>query len=136
MCWTLHHGPRKLLQVCQSNFAFETGTSSSIQHIQCWHQRLGHPSFGMMKKILPNLVKRCNRDDFVCDICECAKHKRVSHPISDNKCKIPFMVIHSDVCGPYAWIANMLDIDGLSFLLIVSRTTGAYLMQNKVIFTC
>lgn len=29
-----------------------------------------------------------------------------------------------------------LDIDGLSFLLIVSRTTGAYLMQNKVIFTC
>lgn len=64
-----------------------------------WHHRLGHLSFGYLKKLKPELF--LNKDiEFNCDICELAKNHRISYAPSTNKSSIPFMVIHSDVWGP------------------------------------
>lgn len=64
-----------------------------------WHRRLGHLSFGYLKKLKPELF--LNKDiEFNCDICELAKNHRISYAPSTNKSSIPFMVIHSDVWGP------------------------------------
>ena len=61
--------------------------------IWLWHRRLGHASFGYLKKLFPSLFANS-------DICELAKSHRASFPLILNKILFPFMVIHSNVWGP------------------------------------
>nr|CAN83332.1 hypothetical protein VITISV_025235 [Vitis vinifera] len=68
--------------------------------IWLWHRRLGHASFGYLKKLFPSLFSKSDISGFRCDICELAKSHRVSFPLILNKSPFPFMVIHSDVWGP------------------------------------
>lgn len=68
--------------------------------IWLWHRRLGHISFGYLKKLRPSLFSDCDVLDFKCDVCELAKSHKVSYPPSLNKCSEPFVVIHSDIWGP------------------------------------
>lgn len=64
------------------------------------HFRFGHPSFTVLKTMFPSLFKTVNVEDFHCDVCEFAKHKRVSFPMSNNKSSFPFYLIHTDLWGP------------------------------------
>ena len=68
--------------------------------IGLWHRRLGHTSFGYLKKLFPSLFAKSDISSFRCDICELAKSHRASFPLILNKSPLPFMVIHSDVWGP------------------------------------
>ena len=65
--------------------------------IWLWHRRLGHSSFGYLKKLFPNLFATSDISGFRCDICKLAKNHRVSFPLILNKSPFPFMVIHSNV---------------------------------------
>ena len=65
--------------------------------IWLWHRRLGHASFGYLKKLFPNLFAKSDISGFRCDICKLAKNHRVSFPLILNKSPFPFMVIHSSV---------------------------------------
>ena len=65
-----------------------------------WHRRLGHLSFGYLRKLKPNLLSNVTDSDFKCGICELAKNTKISYGSSDNKTFVPFMKIHSDVWGP------------------------------------
>ena len=40
--------------------------------IWLWHQRLGHASFGYLKKLFPNLFAKFDVSSFQCDVCELA----------------------------------------------------------------
>jgi hypothetical protein len=75
-------------------------TSSHERQIWLWHRRLGHPSFGYLRHLLPSLFSRLQNVDFKCDTCIKAKSQRVSYPVSLNKTNTPFALIHSDVWGP------------------------------------
>ena len=68
--------------------------------IWLWHRRLGHLSFGYLKKLQPQLFSGLNDREFHCDTCELAKSHRISYSPSLNKSSEPFEVIHSDVWGP------------------------------------
>ena len=68
--------------------------------IWLWHRRLGHASFGYLKKLFPSLFIKFDVSSFRCDVCELAKSHRASFPFSLNKSTVPFMVIHFDVWGP------------------------------------
>ena len=46
------------------------------------------------------LFKRVDARNFQCDVCEFAKNKRVSFPLTNNKSSHPFDLIHSDIWGP------------------------------------
>ena len=46
--------------------------------IWLWHRRLGHVSFGYLKKLFPTLFPRSDVSGFRCDICELAKSHRAS----------------------------------------------------------
>lgn len=81
LCGGLYYWKQRTITSMASPILSETHSSSSIQQLKRWHQRLGHSTFGVMEKMLPNLVKRCNWADFVCDIYEYAKHKRASYPV-------------------------------------------------------
>ena len=71
--------------------------SNKKRHIWLWHHRLGHPSFGYLKHLLPGLFSKVSHLNFKCDTCILAKSHRASYPLSMNKSMIPFYLIHSDV---------------------------------------
>ena len=64
-----------------------------------YHLRLGHQSFRVLKVMFPHLFQGLDISEFHCDVCELAKHTRVSFPISSTKSSHPFHLIHSDIWG-------------------------------------
>uniref|UniRef100_A0A6N2MRA1 Integrase catalytic domain-containing protein n=1 Tax=Salix viminalis TaxID=40686 RepID=A0A6N2MRA1_SALVM len=65
-----------------------------------WHLRLGHLSFGYLKKLQPQLFSGLSNLDFHCEICELAKSHCIPYLPSLHKSLEPFAVIHSDAWGP------------------------------------
>ena len=65
-----------------------------------WHRRLGHLSFGYLKRLQPHLFSSLSILDFQCEICKLVKSHRISYLLSLHKSVEPFAVIHSDVWGP------------------------------------
>ncbi|XP_035539890.1 uncharacterized protein LOC118344151 [Juglans regia] len=74
--------------------------SNQERQIWLWHRRLGHPSFGYLRHLLPDLFSSLQPIDFKCDTCIKVKSQRVSYPISLNKTNALFALIHSDVWEP------------------------------------
>ncbi|KAK2989502.1 hypothetical protein RJ640_019601 [Escallonia rubra] len=113
----------------RANNVHHTGTKK--RQIWLWHRRLGHPSFGYLKHLFPDLFSNFHESDFRCEICIQAKSHRVPYPISLQKCETPFTLIHSDVWGPapisissrFRWFVTF--VDGCT------RMTWLYLMKNK-----
>ncbi|RVW83369.1 Retrovirus-related Pol polyprotein from transposon TNT 1-94 [Vitis vinifera] len=99
--------------------------------IWLWHRRLGHASFGYLKKLFPSLFAKSDISGFRCDICELAKSHRVSFPLILNKSPFPFMVIHSDVWGP----SKVPTLSGshwfVTFIDDCTKMTWLCLMKTK-----
>ncbi|CAL5366916.1 unnamed protein product [Camellia sinensis] len=120
-----------------SSQALQCTSSSSLRLLHQWHRRLGLPSFSILEKLFPLLVRDCPRNNFVCDACELAKHKRTCYPSINKKSTFPFMLIHTDVWGPspvvstsgYRWFVTFIDC--------YSRVTWLYLLRTKnEVFSC
>ena len=55
--------------------------------------------------------------DFYCEVCEFAKHHRVSYPLKDYTPTSPFTLVYSDVWGPFRvqivfrvwWFVTFID---------------------------
>ena len=99
--------------------------------IWLWHRRLGHASFGYMKKLFPSLLANFDVTSFKCDVCELAKSHRASFPLTLSKSPVPFMIIHSDVWGP----SKFATLDGsrwfVTFIDDCTRMTWVCLMKSK-----
>lgn len=96
-------------------------TESSRSHRErIWlrHLRLGHPSFNVLKIICLLLFKGLGEEDFQCDRCEFAKHRRTSFPMNMKRSPFPFALIHSDIWGPSP-IPNITGLGGLCHLLMI-----------------
>ncbi|KAK2996779.1 hypothetical protein RJ639_025625 [Escallonia herrerae] len=100
--------------------------------IWLWHRRLGHASFGYLKKLFPSLFTKCDVSSFQCEVCELAKSHRVSFPLALNKSPDPFMIIHSDVWGP----SKVNSLGGscwfVTFIDECTRLTWVQLMKSKI----
>ena len=83
------------LNISQANQA--TNEDRIRANVWLCHRRLGHLSFGYLKKLQPHLFSTLNDLYFHCDICEMAKSHRTSYLPSLNKSLEPFVVIHSYV---------------------------------------
>ena len=90
---------------------------SNKDTIWLYHLRLGHPSFRVLKVMFPYLFQGSDISKFHCEICELAKHTRVSFPISNKRSYHPFHLIHSDIWGPSTipnvsgahWFVSLID---------------------------
>ena len=96
---------------CSKVLASYLQTESSVSShsaAQIWlqHKRLGHPPFSLVKSMFPSLFLHHSVESFKCDVCELAKHHRVSFTPSSKRSVEPFDLIHSDVWGP-APISNI-----------------------------
>ncbi|CAL8175713.1 unnamed protein product [Prunus armeniaca] len=110
--------------------ALQSATDSS-RDIWLWHKRLGHPSFIYLQKLFPSLLSSVDLSQFKCEICELAKHHRVSYPLSINKSYAPFALVHSDVWGP-SRVSNLSNSKWfVTFINDYSRLTWVYLMTDK-----
>ena len=47
--------------------------------------------------MFPLLFKGIDVEKLYRDVCELAKHRRVSFPISNKRVSIPFVLVHSDI---------------------------------------
>jgi hypothetical protein len=111
----------------------QSHNGNNHKKIWLWHRRLGHASFGYLKKLFPSLF-----DDILdpssslkCNVCILAKSHRTSYPVNLNKRTKPFELIHSDVWGP----APITSQSGIRWFIIFvddcTRTTWLYTMQHK-----
>ena len=76
-------------------------TSDKLSEVWLWHRRLGHSSFSVMKKSMPNLFISVDESLLCCETCVLGKsHRSTYSPSTSNKRIIPFELIHSDVWGP------------------------------------
>ena len=96
------------------------------------HNRLGHPSFEILKCMSPDEFKGFCIKDFLCDVCERAKHKRGTYSSQNiERRKHLFHLLHLDVWGP----APSPDLHGFKWFLIIvddfSRFTWTYLLRHK-----
>ena len=108
-----------------------TSTDQAQALVWLWHRRLGHLSFGYLKKLQPHLFLRLSILDFKCDICELAKSHRISYLPSLHKSIDPFAVIHSDVWGP-AKVSSFSNARYfVTFIDECTRMTWISLIRNK-----
>ena len=73
---------------------------SSTREIILWHHRLGHPSFSYLKHLFPCLFDNKNFVSLDCEICQLAKHTRISLSPKPYIPSTPFSLIYSDIWGP------------------------------------
>ncbi|KAL6140455.1 hypothetical protein ACLB2K_058754 [Fragaria x ananassa] len=75
-----------------------------------WHQRFGHPSNEVVKAMLNkcNIRSLMDSDQSVCEPCLFGKFSKLPFSKSQNRCKVPFELVHSDVWSPTPY----LSIDG------------------------
>lgn len=114
-----------------NNFSLSFLSSLNKEAIWLHHFRFGHPSFRVLNVMFPSLFKGLNITDFHCDVCELAKHTRVSFPISNKRSLHPFELIHSDIWGP----STIPNISGsrwfVSLIDDYTRVTWIFLLKHK-----
>ena len=110
-----------------------TSFFSSLNKDVIWlhHGCLGHMPFSSLKLMFPTLFKGLDIQPFHCEICEYAKHTRVSFPISNKRSSSPFFLIHNDIWGP----STIPNISGfkwfVTFIDDCTRVSWIYLLKNK-----
>ena len=74
-----------------------TLSSDRVKEIWLWHCRMGHPSFGVMKKSMPSLFFGIKESSLHIETCVFAKSHKSSYSPSFSSSSAPFELIHSDV---------------------------------------
>ena len=99
------------------------------------HQRMGHPSFDIVKMMYPQLFKKVVFENLMCEACQLGKKKRSTYQVSNLRCNEPFHLIHCDMWGP----SPTTDIEGFKYFLICvddySRKTWGFLLKQKLYAT-
>ncbi|XP_028090668.1 uncharacterized protein LOC114290858 isoform X1 [Camellia sinensis] len=120
-----------------SSRALQCTFGSSLCFLHQWHRRLRHPSFSILEKLFPSLVRDCPRNNFVCGACKLAKHKRTCYPSINKRSTFPFMLIHTDVWGHSPVVSTCCYWWFVMFIDCFSRVTWIYLLRTKnEVFLC
>jgi len=105
--------------------------SAKRDKIWLHNYRLGHLSISTLKIMLPLLFKEIDVEKLHCDVCELAKHRRASFPISNKRASIPFALIHSDIWSP-STVPNISDSRWfVSSIDDCTRVTWIFLLKQK-----
>ena len=87
--------------------------------------------FSSLKRMFPTIFGKLDIQSFHCDVYEFVEHHHVSFPSRNNKCSIPFSLIHTNVYEP----ARIQSIYGAKWFVSFSddctRVTWVFLMKHK-----
>ena len=101
------------------------------EEIWLWHRRLGHPSFGYLRKLFPSLFYNCNLTNFNCETCVMAKSHRATFPLNNTQVDTPFSLVHTDVWGPAPLPTHKGMRWFVTFVDDYTRMTWLYLLKHK-----
>ncbi|KAI5340008.1 hypothetical protein L3X38_019282 [Prunus dulcis] len=109
------------------------------QQIWLWHRRLGHPSFGYLRRLFPSLFCSCDESSFKCETCILAKSHRTMFPLSNSKAAKPFDLVHSDVWGParvtsneFRWFVTFIDdYTQLTWVFMLGSKYSGLITENR-----
>ncbi|CAN6557534.1 unnamed protein product [Malus baccata var. baccata] len=111
--------------------AVRASRTNNLQEVWLLHRRLGHASFGYLRRMLPSLFHEIKESDLHCEVCILVKSHRVSFPPSMHKRLFPFELVHSDVWGP----SHVSTLSGIKWFVTFvddcTRMTWIYVMKNK-----
>lgn len=111
-----------------NNDAIACKATTEKKLYEIWHERLGHPSVGVMNHL--DFIS-CNDSSKICDVCHRAKQTRLPFPQSNSTTQHCFDLVHVDIWGPY----KIPSLSGAKFLLTLvddhSRAVWVYTMQHK-----
>lgn len=102
---------------------------SSFEELSQWHNRLGHPSFSLLKQLFPQLGSP--HSQLRCEPCKLAKHCHLVYLISHIRSSSPFNLVHSDIWGPSPAVSLFGFRYFITFIDDYSRATWVYLMKAK-----
>jgi len=97
-----------------------------------WHRKLGHLNSNSLSVMFDKgLLSNKKISPSVCVTCLLGKSKILPFPVSNNKTKRPFELVHSDVWGP----SPILSSSGFKYFVLFiddfTKFTWVYLMRNK-----
>ena len=108
-----------------------TLSSDRVKEIWLWHRRMGHPSFGVMKKSMSSLFFGIKESSLHCETCVFAKSHKSSYSPSFSSSSAPFELIHSDVWGP----SKNLTLTGMKYFVLFiddfTRLTWVVLLKKR-----
>lgn len=107
---------------------------SSNRKILLWHHRLGHPSFSYLKHLFPSLFNNTSLISLDCEICQLAKHTRISFSPKPYIPSLPFSLIHSDIWGP-SKITTSHGVTWVYLLCDKSETSQIFKFFYKMVQT-
>jgi hypothetical protein len=107
-------------KLLNNNSFFSESIKTNREKVLLYHCRLGHPSFRVIKQLFPLFFKTLDVESFHCEVCELAKHKRVSFSISNKMSTFPFYLVHTDVWGP----SNVPNISGTRWFVTFTDDSG------------
>ena len=107
-----------------------SGHNNKNKTIWLWHRRLGHASFGYLKKLLLSLFGGFSYSDFQCNDCILAKSHHTYH-LNLNQRIVPFELVHYDVWGPARMATNYGIHWFVIFVVDCTRMTWLYAMKHK-----
>ncbi|CAN6568096.1 unnamed protein product [Malus baccata var. baccata] len=111
--------------------AVRASRTNNLHEVWLLHRRLGHASFGYLRRMLPSLFHEIKESDLHCEVCILAKSHHVSFPPSMNKRLFPFELVHSNVWGPSP-VSTLSGIKWfVTFVDDCTRMTWIYVMKNK-----
>jgi hypothetical protein len=97
----------------------------NVDAFQIWHDRLGHPGVGMMRKIIGNyighnLTKFPNTSDFICRTCATGKLIMRPSPLKIHTEPMKLLErIQGDICGPIQPISGPFRY----FMVLIDAST-------------
>lgn len=93
--------------------------------------RLGHLSFDSLSRLIPELMKKVDKNKLVCDACEFGKHTLFTYSSIGLRSVKPFALIHSDVWGP----CLVISVSALKWFVIFidcySCMTWIFMIKHK-----
>lgn len=96
-----------------------------------WHQRLGHPSFHIQKKILDNYNITVSDSKKICDSSMCNKSHKLLFKDSSIVCDKPFQILYFDVWGPTTILSFVNLKYYVIFVAYYTKYTWLYPLKLK-----
>ncbi|PRQ27705.1 putative linoleate 9S-lipoxygenase [Rosa chinensis] len=126
----MYGGPTQAPSSPQGHVAL-TLSYDRMNELWLWHSRLGHPSFGVMKKSMPSLFLGISDSSLHCETYALAKSHRSSYPSNFQSSTMPFELIHSDLWGP----SRNSTLSGMHYFVLFidnfTRLTWVVLLKSK-----
>ena len=95
------------------------------------YQRMGHPSFHLLKHMYPHLFKDIDTNFLIRDACQLGKFKQATYSAHKNWAKKSFHLLHCDVWGP----SPHIDLLTSRYFLICTddhnRFSWLFLLKTK-----